>query len=78
MNYARLTLISTIVFVFLSGTTVVILSQGSTRQMGVAACETYTEQSGTRCARVKCDTTGYVVPSDQGINSGCTPTHPNA
>ncbi len=49
MNYARLLLISIIIFVFLSGTTVVILSQtGSTRQVGVATCELYTEGSGVR------------------------------
>lgn len=75
MNYARLLLLSLIIFGSLSITTVVILSQSSTRQVGVANCEIYTEGSGVRCARIRCDTNGYTVPG-QGGNHGCTPTHP--
>jgi hypothetical protein len=71
MNYARLFLLSIIVFIFLSVTTIVIVSQNSTRQVGVATCQIYTEQSGVRCARIFCDATGYSVPSE-----GCTPTNP--
>jgi hypothetical protein len=75
MNYARLFFVSIIVFVFLSTTTIVILSQSSTREVGTPLCELYTEASGVRCARITCDATGYTLPA-QGTTPGCTPTHP--
>lgn len=75
MTYSRLLLVSLIVLVALSIPTVVILSQGSTRQVGSAKCDLYTEQSGVRCARINCDVTGYNLPG-QSTNHGCEPTHP--
>lgn len=52
MNYTRLFLISIIILAFLSTTTIVILSQSSTRQVGTPLCEIYQESSGVRCARI--------------------------
>lgn len=75
MTYSRLLLISIIVLASLSIPTFVILSQGSTREVGSAKCDLYTEQSGVRCARINCDVTGYSLPG-QSTNHGCTPTHP--
>jgi hypothetical protein len=75
MNYARLLLISKIFFIFLAGSAAVVISQSSTREVGTPMCETYYEQSGVHCARVRCDATGYNLPA-QGTNPNCTPTHP--
>lgn len=67
MTYSRLLLVLLIVLVALSIPTVVILSQGSTRQVGSAKCDLYTEQSGVRCARINCDVTGYNLPGQSTI-----------
>lgn len=77
MTYARLLLISAIVFVFLSTTTVVIVSQNSTRQIGEPRCEIFVSPEGQRCADIKCNASGYNAPPTFPTNHGCTPTHPN-
>jgi len=77
MNYARLLLISVILFVFLCTATVVIVSQSSTRQVGTPNCEIYTEGSGVRCARIRCDTSDSSGIPAQGTTPNCSPTHPS-
>lgn len=77
MNYARMLIISLIVFIFLSTTTIVILSQNSTRQVGTPMCEIYNNEA-SRCAMVTCNAVGYVIsnPNPNDPTAGCTPTHP--
>lgn len=77
MNSARLLLISTIIFISLAITTVVVVSQGTTREVGVPSCVVYLEQSGVRCARIRCDATGYAQVPAPGQSPNCTPTHPS-
>lgn len=78
MIYYRLLLSSTIIFIFLAATTIVVISQSSTRQVGVPMCQIYTEASGRKCARMRCDWSQYTIsnPNPNDPNAGCTPTHP--
>jgi hypothetical protein len=57
MKYARLFIFSKIVFIFLSVTTIGILSQNSTRQVGTPMCEIY-NSGASRCARITCNSVG--------------------
>lgn len=77
MKYARLFTISIILFVFLSVTTIVIISQSPTRQVGTPMCEIYNSGS-SKCARITCNWTGYVIPNPNPNDpyAGCVPTHP--
>lgn len=74
-TYARLLVFSVIISSLFQVTTLLVTSQSSTRQVGTPSCELYTEQSGTRCARIYCNTTGYTLP-DRSSDHGCEPTHP--
>lgn len=79
MIYARLLLIATIVLVTLSTTTVMILSQSSTRQVGTPICEIYPNsgQPGRNCASIRCSKAGYSGLPPRGDPQICTPTHPD-
>jgi hypothetical protein len=82
MIYRRILLISIIAFALLATANIIVISQSSTRQVGIPTCEIYTETGGNqrRCARIYCDASAYSVPS-QGcyyldINGNQIPTHP--
>lgn len=79
MIYTRLLLIATIIFVTLSTTTVIILSQSSTRQVGTPICEIYPNsgQPGRNCASIRCSRAGYSGLPPRGEPQVCTPTHPD-
>lgn len=79
MNYVRPLLLSIIVCVFLSLTTVVIISQSSTRQVGSPTCEIYNSTSTIKCADIRCNSVGYVITDIPGDpEDGCTPTRPQS
>lgn len=78
MKLRILLILATLIFISLSVTFVYVSSQSSTRPVGVAKCELYTEASGVRCARVSCDARGHTIPiiNPNDPTAGCTPTHP--
>lgn len=79
MNYVRPLLVSIIVCVFLSVTTIITISQSSTRQVGRATCEIYNSTSTIKCADIRCNSVGYVITGIPGDpEDGCTPTRPQS
>lgn len=72
MIYRLLLIFSTFVFVFLSIAGICQGFSSGTMQVGTPRCEIYTEQSGVRCARVRCDATGVTLSS----SDTCNPTRP--
>jgi len=79
MVYRTLFLVSVVTLIFLALANLVVESQSSTRQVGTASCVIYTEPDGLRrrCARILCDSSGFVITNVPGDpSSGCSPSHP--
>lgn len=81
MNYRILFLVSIIIFVSLSTANIIVLSSGRI-QIGTPACEIFNDNSGTRCANVRCsgnapsgstcyDTAGYPTTLSEQSDSIC-------
>jgi hypothetical protein len=78
MIYKRLLLVSIVAFFSLLAISAIVSSQESTstRPVGVPVCQLFTAGSGRRCARILCDSTGYVLTPTNDGTYGCTPTAP--